>query len=351
MKRELLEYLVCPGCQVCLEARATVESGDEIETGSLHCSGCGVDYPITGGIPRFVITGRPLTGDNVKTVKAFGWEWQTFSELHDLETYQAQFLDWVWPIPPDFFQGKVVLDAGCGMGRFSLASSSFGARLVLAIDASDAVEAARHNAAAYANIHVVQADLHHLPLRYGPQAPADFIFSIGVLHHLDHPQAGFNALVRHLQADGTIFAWVYGRENNGWLVNGVNPVRTMLTSRLPRRALYALSWLITLGLHAVVKLVYRPANAPGAPAWLRRLLPYNDYLAWLGQFQFHHNHHVVFDHLVAPVAFYLRREEFEAWFHEAGLDLINLSWRNQNSWRGHGRFACTGLASSLNQAK
>jgi hypothetical protein len=42
----------------------------------------------------------------------------------------------------------------------------------------------------------------------------------------------------------------------------------------------------------------------------------------------------VFDHLVAPTAFYIRRDEFAAWFARAGLGSPSLSWRNQNSWRG-----------------
>jgi SAM-dependent methyltransferase/uncharacterized protein YbaR (Trm112 family) len=341
MKRDLLAYLVCPGCQIPLGCQATIERDGDVEAGALRCAQCGADYPILRGVPRFVTVERPLSGKNVETASAFGWEWQEFKQLYDLPTYQAQFLDWIYPITPDFFEGKVVLDAGCGMGRFSVVSSTFGAKMVLAVDASDSVEAAHDNAQRYPNVHVVQANIHHLPLRCGPAGQVDFVFSIGVLHHLDDPQAGFNALVQHLRPDGTLFAWVYGRENNGWLVNVVNPIRTVLTSRLPRRALYVLSWVIAAGLQPVLKLVYRPANAAGAPGWLRKVIPYNDYLAWLGQFQFRYNHNVVFDHLVAPVAFYLRREEFEAWFYDAGMEVIDLSWRNQNSWRGHGRFAQT----------
>ena len=343
MKRDLLSYLVCPGCQIPLGCQATIEHDSDVETGVLRCTQCGADYPILRGIPRFVTVERPLSGRNVETASAFGWEWQEFNRLHDLATCQAQFLDWIYPITPDFLKGKVVLDAGCGMGRFSVVSSTFGAKMVLAVDASDSVEAAYDNARHYSNVHVIQANIHHLPLRCSPDGQVDFVFSIGVLHHLDDPQAGFNALVQHLRRDGTLFAWVYGRENNGWLINAVNPFRTGLTSRLPRRALYALSWVITAGLYPVLKLIYRPANAAGAPGWLHKVLPYNDYLAWLGQFQFRYNHNVVFDHLVAPVAFYLRREEFEAWFCDAGMEIIDLSWRNQNSWRGHGRFAQTAV--------
>jgi hypothetical protein len=69
---------------------------------------------------------------------------------------------------------------------------------------------------------------------------------------------------------------------------------------------------------------------------VRHLLPYRDYLAWLAQYGFRHTHHVVFDHLVAPTACYLRRAEFAAWFRRAGLEHVRLSWRNRNSWRGYG---------------
>jgi len=72
---------------------------------------------------------------------------------------------------------------------------------------------------------------------------------------------------------------------------------------------------------------------------LHKILPYGDYLAWLGQFPLAYVHNVVFDHLVAPVAFYLPKDEFQSWFRDAGLEIVSLTWRNRNSWRGHGRFA------------
>lgn len=338
MKPVLLDYLVCPVCEGHLSCEVTEWFGDEIITAMLSCVNPAHQFPVEQGIPRFVTPEQPLTGENVNTADAFGWEWQEFHELHDIATYQAQFLDWITPITPDFFADKVVLDAGCGMGRFSLVSSTFGAKHVLAIDASQAVTAAWHNARSFPNVHVIQGDIHHLPLRRDKAGQIDFAFSIGVLHHLDQPQAGFAALTHHLQPEGTIFAWVYGRENNGWLVNLVNPVRAVLTSRLPRRALYILSFFISLILHPIARFIYHPVNTHYALNKLRRWLFYNDYLNWLGQFGFRHTHHVVFDHLVAPVAFYIRCEEFAAWFEQAGMELVDLSWRNQNSWRGYGRF-------------
>ena len=339
MNPRLLEYLVCPECQIGLRCKPVVEEANEIVEGVLRCPQCEADYPILDSIPRFVTGEHGLHGRNVETADAFGWQWRKFNQVRDQAIFKDQFLDWIAPLDAAFLAGKVVLDAGCGMGRFSLVSSEFRAKTVLAVDASDAVESAQENARGYPNVHVIQADIHRLPLRRGSDAQIDFAFSIGVLHHLDDPQAGFSALVRHVEPQGTVFAWVYGRENNGWVVHVVNPLRTILTSRLPRRALYLLAGLVAGGLYPILNLVYRPANEPGKRSWLRKVLPYYDYLAWLGQFPVAYTHNVVFDHLVAPVAFYLRKEEFESWFREAGLEIVNLSWRNRNSWRGHGRFA------------
>ena len=337
MRRELLDFLVCPDCQVSLECESEVERANQVESGSLLCPECDSRFPIVRGIPRFVTEEQPLQGKNVETANAFGWEWQEFSELHKLERYREQFLDWIEPLRPSFFEGKVVLDAGCGMGRFSMVSSEFGAREVIAVDASDAVEAAQRNARSFSNVHVVQADIHHLPLRRGEDGQMDFIFSIGVLHHLDDPEAGFRALSNHLHPAGSLFAWVYGRENNGWLVRVVNPVRIAVTSRLPRRLLYYISLLITAILHPIARYVYRPIGVSDLPDLFARALPYHAYISWLGQFGFHHNHHVVFDHLVAPVAHYIRLDSFISWFRNAELEPIHLSHRNRNSWRGHGR--------------
>jgi hypothetical protein len=44
----------------------------------------------------------------------------------------------------------------------------------------------------------------------------------------------------------------------------------------------------------------------------------------------------VFDHLVAPTAFYISREEFENWWKEIGAKDVEIIWHNRNSWCGFG---------------
>lgn len=345
MKHRLLEYLACPLCGEKFVCQASETEGDEVRSGYLVCSGCGVQYPVVDCIPR--ILPSYIAVDKKDTADTFGWEWLEFDTLHgSAATYREQFLDWIWPIEPKFFANKVVLDAGCGMGRFSAEAAKCGAKDVIAIDLSDAVESAYAFTKGMPNVHVVQCDIYSLPL-----APAiDFAFSIGVLHHLPDPKAGFLNIARYLSPKGSIFAWVYGRENNGWIVHLANPIREGLLSKMPHRALYWVSFIVTFILHPILRLFYLPVRKLEVLAFFKKILPYFEYLGWLSQFGFRHNHHVVFDHMAAPTAFYIKKDEFEEWFREAGLGAVSLSWRNENSWRGWGRKAPLGTEEDLKSA-
>ncbi len=85
--------------------------------------------------------------------------------------------------------------------------------------------------------------------------------------------------------------------------------------------------------HGAVKLVYTPVCSTR----LFGVLPLHDYLYSLSPFNFRQNYNIVYDHLVAPVALYLRREEFEGWFRRRDMHDVRISWRNKNSLRGFGR--------------
>lgn len=331
MKRRLLDYLVDPLCQGPLTLHVAEERPDgEIITGTLTCAQNGQSYPITRGVPRMIPGQMPE--DKRETAAAFGWQWQEFTEMH--AEYREQFLDWIQPIPSEFFAGKVVLDAGCGIGRHLHWASTFGAKEAIGIDFSAAVETAYQTVGHLPNAHIVQADIFQLPFRRGNDGLFDFIYSIGVLHHTPDPEGSFHALARHIAPGGTIHVWVYGHENNGIVHYGIDPVRKLLTTRLPHKALYALSYLPATVMQALLKGVYKPINERPALLRAKKYLFYNSYFYHLSGFNFRHNHTIVYDHLVAPTAFYIKREDFEGWFQREGLTDVHLSWRNENSWRG-----------------
>jgi SAM-dependent methyltransferase len=335
MKPRLVELLACPTCGARLKlghAEMDPECEGEIVAGELECVSCATRFQVRGGIPRLLPAGLSAVAERVSA--AFGWQWQEFVELYD--QYEAQFLDWIHPVSPDFFRDKVVLDAGCGNGRHAFYAARYGSREIVAMDFSDAVETAYANVGKLPNAHVVQGDIYHPPFARGEAGgPFDFIYSIGVLHHLPDPEAGFQSLVRFVRPGGAIFAWVYGHENNGLVHGFINPLRKNLTTRIRPSVLPIIAWPMSVVMQALVKGVYRPLH----PTPLFKRLPSAEYLYSLSSFSFRRNYNIVFDHLVAPVAFYLRRDEFEGWFQHGDLRDVRISWRNQNSWRGFGRVA------------
>ncbi len=326
MKESLISYLLCPHCAGELLLTADRRDGHEIMMGELRCAKCASIYPIGNGIPRFADLERDERQRG--TAENFGAQWLVFDHVE--EHHEKQFLDWIAPVTPDFVRGKSVLEGGCGKGRHTRLIGEWGARNVIGVDLSEAVEAAYRNTKDLPNVHIIQADIYRLPLKQD----FDYAFSVGVLHHLPDPQAGFSSLVNRLKPGGAISAWVYGRENNGWIVKLVNPLRENITSKLPPRALYYLSFIPSAALYPLLKMVYWPLSGTK----LARFLFYGDYLSYIARFPFREIHNIVHDHLTAPTAFYIGREEFSDWFRTAEIERTEIHWHNRNSWRG---FAAT----------
>ena len=299
----------------------------EIIEGELRCTVCASSFPITRGIPRFAELAG-VTRDKQATAENFGWQWRHFTE--EDERYAEQFLDWIAPVTPEFFRDKIVLEGGCGKGRHTQLAAQWGAREVIGIDLSEAVETAYAATRSLPNAHVIQADIYRLPLA----RKFDYAFSVGVLHHLPDPRQGFFSLASKVVPGGHVSAWIYGAENNEWIVRLVNPVREKITSRIDQRALLHLSKIPAAGLFLATKLIYGPLNRRGST--LGQYLFYNDYLSAIAPFGWREQHLIVFDHLVAPTAFYIPRDEFETWWRELGASDVMISWHNKNSWRGFG---------------
>jgi SAM-dependent methyltransferase len=272
-----------------------------------------------------------LVEQQQRTAHAFGYEWQHFAEMHP--EYEEQFLDWIHPLDRDSFPGKRVLDAGCGTGRHAYFAARYGADEVVGLDLSEAVETARRVLAQFDNVQVVQGDLLRPPFRTADEGGGfDLVYSIGVLHHLPDPHAGFRSLLRFVRPGGTIAVWVYGYENNGFVRNAVEPLRRVST-KVPPPLLRGLAWPLGAAFHGLARGVYRPLAGTGVGS----ALPLNQYMASVADFSFRQNYSIVFDQLVAPTAAYIKGPELRDWFEAGGLEDIVISHRHGNSWRGQGR--------------
>jgi len=292
MKKRLLNFLVCPECKKELILN-TEQENDEIMEGELRCEQSH-SFKILRGIPRFV--------QSDSYAGSFGFQWNQFSRvqldiLNGSRESEQTFLEKT-AFALGQMEGKLILDAGVGAGRFSDVVSRFGAE-VIGVDLSQAVESAFENVGKRPNVHIIQADLFHLPFK---ERIFDSIFSIGVLHHTPDTHEAFLKLVPHLKEGGEIAIWVYDAYTS---FKKITDTFRKISTRLPKGFVYYSST-IAIPLYylkpfrKIFENVFRLCMHSN---WRWRWLDTFDYFS--PKFQWKHTY-----------------PEVHSWFEEAGLSEI-----------------------------
>lgn len=264
MKRSCLRILRCPSCLASLRLAVDCERDGDIERGTLRCAGCSRDFPIVKSIPRFV------PSDNY--ANNFGFQWNEFSRTQldsqsGLPISRERFLAQThWD--ESTLRGKLVLDAGCGSGRFAEVVLMLGAEVV-GIDYSTAVDAAWRNLGSHPRFHVAQGDIYALPFAPGT---FDFVYSLGVLQHTPDVRGALFSLVSRLKPGGSMAVDFYFRR---WL-NALEPKYWLrpLTTRMRQERLFSL---IRRSAPALLRFSGALGRVPLAGRLLRRLVPVANY--------------------------------------------------------------------------
>ncbi len=276
MRRRLLDILACPDCGSFISAATPDDDQDDLRTGSLCCDGCARSFPVVEGVPRLLpleLEQEAQTSIGTRSASHFTEEFTALAEgdrdmdgfelrryyfhtragtdpllyeripgdpcrtsLPDDETY----------VPDDsYLRGKVVLDAGCGPGRFTEVVAH-SAEYVVGLDLGDHVARAARRCAGLPT-DFVQASVLAPPFRAGA---FDYAFSIGVLHHTPAPAEGCEAVARLVKPGGGLSVWVYGPEYWNGPLRG--PVARALHKRIsqltPEQSLaFCERWLYPLG--------------------------------------------------------------------------------------------------------
>lgn len=337
MREALLSYLCCPQCESGFDLTMFRQDGEEIIEGLLHCVASQHVYPIVRSIPRILPTAFEQEPDFTanhravistyrsvgsscvepkveQTQKSFGRQWNTYRVQRsdeDLAYFRSKT-----GMAPCNLRGKLVLDAGCGSGRYAKVAGEARA-VVIGVDLSPAVETAAESTSHLPNVHIVQSDILHLPFR---SQLFEFIYSIGVLHHTPNAKKALACLVPLLADSGEIAVWLYPK----WpmLVELYNRMLRSITTRMDLESLHRVAVLLEpVGLLKLKLLT--------SEQWWQRAMGQVLRGLTIGV-SYHPDREIricdTFDWFSPPYQSHHTDGEVESWLRELGLvDIANLS--------------------------
>ncbi len=155
-----------------------------------------ISVKITDRIPRFV--------NSNSYASLFGDQWKKFKKTQ-LDSYSgititADRLNRCLGNLKDDLKNKLVLEAGCGAGRFTEILLQKGARLVSS-DMSSAVEVNAENFPLTDNHLIIQADINDMPYK---DENFDVVICLGVIQHTPDTEITIENLYKLVKKGGTL---------------------------------------------------------------------------------------------------------------------------------------------------
>ena len=229
------------------------------------------------------------------------------TEVHMFLTYTRSM--------PNFFSDKVVIDAGCGNGRYINVVNKISSprpRLVIGIELSDNVYLASKNCAEHDNVVFLKIDLNLVPRVL--RDPVDYVYSIGVLHHTPDAKRGFLNLSSCVKEGGFLSMFLYGKGNS--ILYAVNSyLRNRFFRRWPHRWVYYFCVAVAIPCQIFRIRFFGP--------WLSDFV---NRFVYVGQ-----DVHNMFDAYTAGFTSFHTKSEVEKWYREVEFDCVIDEWSSRTS--------------------
>lgn len=256
-----------------------------------------------------------------RTIHDFGEQWTRYPENRGYYASAGLLEDILAPlVHAEEIRGCRVAEIGSGTGRIVHMLLNVGADQVVALEPSDGFRVLEERFHDDGRVTLLHATGEQLPA----SGDLDFVFSIGVLHHIPDPVPVVRAACQALRPGGKLAIWVYAQEGNERCLRLLAPLRK-LTTMLPHALLSALVWLFY-----VLLVVYR-----GGCCLLP--LPLHQYLcAVWWRFDPPTRRLAIYDQLNPAYAKYYTRGECLHLLQAGGLEDIQLYHRHGYSWTAVG---------------
>jgi SAM-dependent methyltransferase len=259
---------------------------------------------------------NPFSRKN-QTIKDFGEQWLRYKDSKGFYGSMELFSDIIYPfLKFSDIKNCRVAEIGSGTGRIVNMLIEAGAEHVIAIEPSDAFEVLRSNIMDPGKVTCLKIT--------GDQLPAfgnlDYVFSIGVLHHITDPTPVVEAAYKALRPGGHLLVWLYGKEGNRLYLLFLNPLR-VLTKRLPHFILVSLVEVLYWPLVLYIALCHiLPLPLRGYMlSVLKKMSPENRRL-------------IIYDQLNPSYAKYYTREEAQRLLINGKFEDVRIHHRHGYSW-------------------
>ncbi len=257
-----------------------------------------------------------------KTIHDFGQQWLTHQGNEGYYGSTTLLADILTPLlDPSEIKGCKVVEIGSGTGRIVNMLLSCGAAHVIALEPSAAFTVLQQNTRTQQDrVTYLNLTGDALP----PSGDQDYVFSIGVLHHIPDPLPSVRAAYSALRPGGRLLIWLYGREGNTLYLTLVQPIR-LLTALLPDFLLHLLVHIIDIPLTLYMYLCH---FLP---------LPLHQYMkGHLSKLSANKRRLTIFDQLNPTYAKYYTQQDCVALLKQGGFVDIRLHHRHGYSWTAIG---------------
>ena len=257
-----------------------------------------------------------LPRDHKESYKDFGAQFTEFQSEIDVYGGKIELLkSEVYPFELNKIKNKTILEIGSGNGRVLLGLLKFLPRTVYAIEPSSAINILKKNVLSK------KVKFIHKKGEYIDYIEKfDYIFSMGVIHHIPEHSLVIKNAYQALKRGGELIFWVYGKEGNEIYLLVFNNLRR-ITRLLPDKFLLTLSRFL-----AITTYLY---------GWLCCLIkmPLKQYfLEKFNKYPFGYRTKIIFDQLNPTYSKYFTKSELTTLLEEAGFKEIIYDHKQSSSW-------------------
>ncbi|MFH1460619.1 MAG: class I SAM-dependent methyltransferase [Candidatus Omnitrophota bacterium] len=256
-----------------------------------------------------------------KTIADFGEQWSIYPDNEGWYGSLNLFIDIVYPLLDiEKLKGTYVAEIGGGTGRIVGMLLNADVEHIYTLEPSDrAFRELKKNVQSMDKNNKVTV-INTGGENWTTNHKLDYVFSIGVIHHIPDPNPVIRAAYDALKPGGYFFVWVYGYEGNELYLKIVEPIRKITTQIHHRylKTIVEIMYRIMIVYRYLSKIISLPLRSYIDKIWWP-LTPKNRRL-------------VIFDQLNPSYSKYYKKEDAIQLLKNEGFNNIKIHNRHGYSW-------------------